>query len=112
MDFQGLLMGVGTVLIIALSRWVCILGVYWCGKGFWVAFLGAGIYFISLSLFMPDGLLSALFSVCGFCCLWGIGETFGQVRRVAMGWYPDRIAEHNASVRAGVCGADCGVGEA
>lgn len=87
-DWEGILLGLSTIIIIAFSRWLCIVGEYYFTKRFWIFFLVVGLLFIVCSLVLSDRLLSAIASVAGFCFLWGIGEVIQQEKRVAKGWFP------------------------
>ncbi len=72
MELSGLVVGMGTVLSIYLSRALCIWGVGYFGRSFWVVFLVLGLLFLGLVLWLGDGLAAELLSVAGFCCgEWG-----------------------------------------
>lgn len=88
MEYDGLILGVCTVLSIAFSRWACIVGEYYFTKRIWVLFLLLGLLLLGLALLIPCTLWSSFVSVLGFCFLWGIGETIQQEKRVAKGWFP------------------------
>ncbi len=88
MMLDGLLIGIGTFLIIGLLHPVVIKAEYHWGKNIWPVFLILGLGCIVGSLFVAYLLLSALLAVLGFSLLWGIRELFEQETRVKKGWYP------------------------
>lgn len=88
LHFEGIILGFSSVLLIALSRWLCIKGVYYFTRRVWVAFLILGIITLASSFFVEGLLLSSVLSVASFCFFWGIGEAFMQEKRIAKGWFP------------------------
>ena len=88
MHFEGILIGLGTFLIIGLLHPVVIKAEYAWGKGVWPAFAVAGAACIGLSLWLAFGVPSILAAVLGFSLLWSIRELFEQEERVGRGWYP------------------------
>lgn len=88
MYFTGLVLAVGTFLIIGLFHPVVIKSEYYFGTRYWWLFLLLGIGFIAVALFIENVLLSSLFGVTGASCLWSIGELFEQKQRVKKGWFP------------------------
>ena len=61
---------------------------YYFTKKSWIAYLVLGIVGIILSLFAENLIVSAIMSIFGFTCLWGIGEVIQQEKRVEKGWFP------------------------
>ncbi len=90
LNIDGLLAGLATMCIILLTRYACIAGEYHMGKAFRYVFLGFGISGVIASLFFENLLVSAIFAVFGFACLWGIHEVIEQEERVKKGWYPSK----------------------
>lgn len=88
MTYQGLLIGLGTFLIIGVFHPIVIKAQYYFGTGCWWVFLLAGIAAVVGSLFVGNLLLSALLGVTGFSCFWSILEVFQQEKRVERGWFP------------------------
>jgi hypothetical protein len=84
----GLVIGLGTFLIIGLFHPLVIKGEYHLGVGVWWLFLAAGVAALAGSV-LVDGIIGqSLLGVTGFTCLWGIGEVFHQRKRVEKGWFP------------------------
>ena len=88
MTYQGLLIGLGTFLIIGVFHPIVIKAQYYFGTGCWWVFLLAGIAAVAGSLFVGNLLASALLGVTGFSCVWCILEVFQQEKRVERGWFP------------------------
>ena len=86
--FTGIIIGVGTFLIIGVFHPLVIKGEYHFGVRVWWAFLVVGLAALAGSLLVKGIIASALLGVTGFTCLWGIGEVFHQRRRVEKGWFP------------------------
>lgn len=89
MNYQGLITGIGTFLIIGLLHPVVIKSEYYFGTKVWPLFLIIGIAFIGLSLFLTNIAASCLSAVMGFSLLWSINELFEQKQRVEKGWFPE-----------------------
>lgn len=88
MSYDGVVVGVVTLALFSVSRWLCIAGEYYFTRRIWVVFLAIGLLSLWCSLRVTDLLFSSLLSVQGFCFLWGIREVIAQEGRVARGWYP------------------------
>ena len=88
MNFNGILIGVISFLIIGIFHPIVIKGEYYFGKRIWPIFLISGIIFIFLSLRSSIGVLSAVFGILGFSCFWSINEIIEQEERVKKGWFP------------------------
>ena len=88
MTYQGLLIGLGTFLIIGVFHPIVIKAQYYFGTGCWWVFLLTGIAAVAGSLFVGNLLASALLGVTGFSCFWSILEVFQQEKRVERGWFP------------------------
>ncbi len=88
MTFDGLIIGLGTFLIIGLFHPIVIKGEYHFGRRFGWCFLVAGILFGVASLLVGNVLASSLLGVASFSSFWGILEVRQQERRVKKGWFP------------------------
>ena len=88
MNFSGILIGLGSFLIIGLLHPVVIHVEYRWGKKTWPAFLVPGLACIAASVFLQPYWAAALLAVLGFSLLWSIHELFEQEERVRKGWFP------------------------
>lgn len=89
-NLTGIIIGLGTFLIIGLFHPLVIKGEYYFGVKCWWAFLFIGILGLIGSLLIQNTILSILSGVVGFSSLWGIGEVFEQKKRVEKGWFPKK----------------------
>ncbi len=87
----GLVIGLGTFLIIGLFHPLVIKGEYHFGVRIWWVFLVVGLVALAGSLLVDNIIVSVLLGVLGFTCLWGIHEVFHQRRRVEKGWFPKKV---------------------
>ena len=92
MNIQGLLIGVISFALIGLFHPIVIKAEYHFSKKIWPAFLVFGCLFTTVSLVIPNTVVSTAFGITGFCCFWSIKELFEQERRVQRGWFPDNPA--------------------
>jgi len=88
MNFQGIIIGLVSFIIIAIFHPIVIKAEYYIGKKIWPAFLVSGILFIALSIFIDNTIISALLGITGFSSLWSILEVCHQEERVKKGWFP------------------------
>lgn len=88
MFFTGLIIALGTFLIIGVFHPIVIKTEYYFGTAPWWVFLVFGIGAIIASLCIAQVILSCLLGVIGASCLWSIGELFEQKKRVDKGWFP------------------------
>lgn len=88
MNFEGLIIGLATFLIIGIFHPVVIKGEYHFGKRIWGIFFAMGILFLGLSVFTENIVYSSLLGVTAFCSFWTIKELYEQEERVMKGWYP------------------------
>ncbi len=88
MNYDGIIIGIGSFLMIGLLHPVVIKSEYYFGTKIWPAFLLSGILCIVFSLFSSGKVLSPLLAVLGFSLLWSITELFEQKKRVEKGWFP------------------------
>lgn len=87
-QFDGIIIGLATFLIIGVFHPLVIKGEYYFGQGVKWWFLAAGIVFLTTSLLIPSVTASTLLGVTAFSCFWSIKEVKEQVRRVEKGWFP------------------------
>ena len=88
MNYYGILIGIGTFLIIGLLHPVVIKAEYYFSSRIWPLFLIGGILCIGFSLACAKVVSSALLAVLGFSLLWSIKELKEQKERVEKGWFP------------------------
>lgn len=88
LNWEGLLIGVLTFLIIGLFHPLVIKVEYYTGTKYWWMFLLLGVLTGGGALFVSNTFWSALMGVFGFSSFWSIGELFAQVQRVRKGWFP------------------------
>lgn len=86
--YTGIIIAIGTFLIIGLFHPIVIKAEYYFGTRCWWIFLLAGLACIGSAFFVANVLWSALIGVVGASLLWSIGELFHQKRRVEKGWFP------------------------
>lgn len=87
-NFDGLLIGIATFLIIGLFHPVVVKAEYYWGTKCWWIFLILGIIGTVASLFIDSVFLSAICGVFAFSSFWTIKEVFEQEERVLKGWFP------------------------
>lgn len=88
LNFQGIIIGVATFLVIGLFHPLVIKAEYYIGVKSWWLFLLLGIISVVASLFVDNLMLSILLGVVAFSSFWSIGEVFEQKKRVERGWFP------------------------
>ncbi|MDP4208695.1 MAG: DUF4491 family protein [Bacteroidota bacterium] len=88
LNYNGVIAGAASFVIIAVSRYICIKAEYYFSKKFWIVFLLIGLGSIGASLFLGKTIVSAILGINGFTFLWGIGEIIEQEERVKKGWFP------------------------
>jgi hypothetical protein len=88
MNYEGIIIGLASFLIIGLFHPLVVKSEYYIGKKIWPVFLAAGIGLITWSLFIDSFMISAAIGVTGFACLWSIREIIEQEERVRKGWFP------------------------
>ena len=88
MNWQSILVGLGSFLIIGLFHPIVVKGEYYFSKKIWPVFLLAGIGCLVWALLMEHMAWACLISMLGFTCLWSILELFEQEERVKKGWAP------------------------
>lgn len=88
MNFEGLVIGICTFLIIGLFHPIVIKTEYYFGVKVWWVFLLLGLVGVGGSLVVANTLLSTLLGVFAFSSFWSIKELFEQRERVRKGWFP------------------------
>lgn len=89
MNFNGLLVGLATFLIIGIFHPIVIKAEYYLGVRCWWMFVVAGIVFGVLSILTDNLVLSTILGVIAFSSFWSILELFHQKERVRKGWFPE-----------------------
>lgn len=100
MNFQGIIIGIMSFIIIGVFHPIVIKSEYYIGKKIWPVFLVTGIVLIGVSLYTKNNILSAIIGVTAFTCLWSIHEVFEQERRVKKGWFPNNPNKSNTEDKA------------
>lgn len=90
MNYEGLIIGIATFLIIGVFHPIVIKAEYYFGVRCWWVFMITGIVGVAGSLFVDGTILSTLLGVFAFSSFWSIGELFEQRERVRKGWFPKR----------------------
>jgi hypothetical protein len=90
MNYEGLIIGVCTFLIIGLFHPIVIKTEYHFGTKVWWVFLLMGLAGVAGSLLIESTLLSTLLGVFAFSSFWSIMELFEQRERVRKGWFPKK----------------------
>ncbi len=85
---DGIIIGIGTFLIIGMFHPITIKCEYYWGTRCWWFFLFLGILGITGSLLTENILFSSLLGVFSFSSFWTIKEIFDQRKRVQKGWFP------------------------
>ena len=89
-NFEGLLVGLCTFLIIGLFHPLVIKGEYHFGVKCWWAFLLLGLVCTAFSIMVGNSTVSILLGVTAFSSFWSILEVFEQRERVRKGWFPKK----------------------
>lgn len=101
MNFQGIIIGIISFIIIGVFHPIVIKSEYYIGKKIWPVFLVTGIALIGVSLYAKNNILSTIIGVTAFTCLWSIHEILEQEQRVKKGWFPKNpnktSADNNAT---------------
>ncbi len=88
MNFNGLLVGLATFLIIGVFHPIVIKAEYYLGTRCWWIFMLMGAIFAGVSLVVGNMILSTVLGVLAFSSFWSILELFHQKERVRKGWFP------------------------
>lgn len=87
-NWQGLLLGISTFLVIGVFHPIVIKTEYYFGTRPWWVFLLLGIVCAIVALLVESLFWSALCAIVGFSSFWTIKELFEQEERVRKGWFP------------------------
>ena len=88
MNFNGIIVGLATFMIIGCFHPIVIKAEYYFGVKSWWVFLLAGLAFAAGSLYVDNMAGSTILGVTAFSCFWSILELFEQRERVRKGWFP------------------------
>ncbi len=88
MNIEGIIVGIGTFLLIGIFHPIVIKGEYYFSKKIWPIFLVVGVITLVISLFIANTIISCLVAVFGISCIWSIHELIDQEKRVKKGWFP------------------------
>ena len=78
MNFKGVLVGIGTFLLIGLFHPIVIKAEYYLTKKCWLVFLVIGLALLLGSLWISHTIVGILVAIVGSGCLWSIKEVFEQ----------------------------------
>lgn len=90
MNYEGLIIGACTFLVIGIFHPIVIKTEYHFGVKVWWVFLLLGLVALALSLVEHNTILSTLLGVLAFSSFWSIKELFEQRERVRKGWFPKK----------------------
>ncbi len=88
MNYQGLIIGLATFLIIGMFHPLVIRAEYAFGRRCWWWFMLGGLATGVASLYILNARASIILGVVSFSCFWSILEVFEQHKRVKRGWFP------------------------
>ena len=88
LNFNGLIIGLCTFLIIGIFHPLVIKGEYYFGAKIKWVFLACGVLFLIAAVLVASTIGSSLLGVTAFSCFWSIHEVNQQVERVRKGWFP------------------------
>lgn len=88
MHITGVTVGLFSFAVIGIFHPIVIKGEYYFSSKIWPIFLLFGFLFLGCSVITESVLISSLFSILGFTCLWSIHELKEQTERVKKGWFP------------------------
>lgn len=84
----GIVIGIGTFLIIGIFHPIVVKAYYYWGTRCWWFFLILGTVGLLFSVWVSEILWSALLGVFSFSSFWTVKELFDQEERVKKGWFP------------------------
>lgn len=88
MNFQGIIVGAATFLIIGLCHPLVIKGEYYLGRKMNIFFAVFGIASATASMFTGNPVIATILGALAFSLFWGIKEVYEQERRVKRGLFP------------------------
>lgn len=89
MNFNGILIGVFSFLVIGTFHPIVIKCEYYFTSKIWPLFLLAGIGLCVLSVFVKNPTISIMLAITACSCFWSILELKQQTKRVEKGWFPE-----------------------
>ncbi|MHB8063431.1 MAG: DUF4491 family protein [Ruminiclostridium sp.] len=95
MYITGVVIGLFSFAVIGAFHPIVIKSEYYFSEKIWSVFLIFGLLFLGCSIVTKMVLLSSLFSILGFTCLWSIRELKEQRERVKKGWFPQNPKKEN-----------------
>ena len=87
-NWQGVVIGLCTFLIIGVFHPIVIKGEYYFGTKCWWWFAVLGVVLLLAAMAVESVMASALLGVTAFSSFWSILEIFEQQERVRKGWFP------------------------
>ena len=91
MNFQGIILGAISFIIIGVWHPIVVKGEYYIGKNKCaIVFSIIGVTCCIASFLMHNDILSTAFALFGFSGFWGIKEVYEQAVCVEKGWFPKR----------------------
>ena len=87
-NWQGVVIGLCTCLIIGVFHPIVIKGEYYFGTKCWWWFAVLGVVLLLAAMAVESIMASALLGVTAFSSFWSILEIFEQQERVRKGWFP------------------------
>ncbi|MGI6270244.1 MAG: DUF4491 family protein [Candidatus Howiella sp.] len=88
MNFQGVLLGALSFVIIGAFHPIVIKAEYHFGRKSLPFFAAAGVIFVLLSLLVQNVYGSVMLGLIAFSSFWSIKEVIEQEERVKKGWFP------------------------
>lgn len=88
MNYEGLIIGISTFLIIGLFHPIVVKAEYHFGTKCWWVFLLLGVAGSIAALLIESLFWSAILAVFAFSSFWTIKEVFEQQERIKKGWFP------------------------
>lgn len=88
LNFEGLLIGISTFIIIGIFHPIVIKTEYYFGTRPWWVYLLVGIAALVGAIFVENIMISSILGVFSFSAFWAIKELFEQEQRVERGWFP------------------------
>lgn len=94
LNWEGLLVGVATFIIIGLFHPFVIKGEYYFGRKINYVFASLGVLAGIGALLVSSLFVSSLLAVVSFSSFWSIREVIEQEERVRKGWFPANPKRH------------------
>ena len=88
MNFEGIILGAMSFLVIGCFHPIVIKGEYYFGRKCIPVFVAVGVACILLSLLIRNTYASVALGLVGFSSFWSIKEVLEQEERVKKGWFP------------------------